>query len=347
MMATLQKNHTYTYGIVYLLFLLLCVGILVFLPTLPWIALCVFVIGGFGINWVYGNFLKVPKSGHILSSAFSPLGFFYLLGYDPNLLGALKIMEETVYLYKNNLKLFAEYCLAFFVLSFTFVSFVTYLEIYDILTGSVSGVLLGIKLLLNLAFPILGFILMIAFTRVIAMRLINAEPGHMSKEIHDGMKLFWPAIFVYLAISLLATIVFILTSFMSGIFLPLLILVLAPFLWIFFAPFAVVIDNVHGLNAFRLSIQLIKNHGWEVLWRLAIPLGVFTGIVYFVVLTTDTIAQYLLIDIIAGESPLAILVNNLHALIDTFVYTFTAPLTVFIPPTILYFVLKEKLSTKK
>lgn len=346
MIETFKKNHTYTYGIVYMVFLLLCVLLLTFTYSMPWISIALFVLGGFGINWFYGTFLGVSKQQHILSSVFSPIGFFYLLGYDSKLISAVEIIEETVFLYKNNLKLFAEYCLAFFVLSFTFISFSTYIEIYDVAYGGMSGVLLGIRFVLNLLFPLIGFILMIAFTRVIAMRLINAQPGHMSKEIHDAAKLFWPAVFVYLILTLLATLVFIITSFMSGAYLPLMFLVLAPFLWIIFAPFAVVIDNVHGLNAFKLSIKLVKNCGWEVLWRLAAPLAVFTFLTYFIVLTFDTIAQYLLLDLIASGSPFSILLNNIHALLDTFLYTFTAPLTVFIPPTILYFVLKEKMNKK-
>jgi len=341
MIETLKKYHRYTYGMTYVLFVFVLLTLLRFFSGQPIVFLALFIYGGFGINWYYGHFLRLSILPHVLASTFSPIGFFYLLGYNTELPNTWSFVKGTIDLYRHNIKLFLEYSLIFFIFSVVVTFISTYIELWENHAGNTPGVLLGIFLLFRILVILFGFVLSIAFLRVVAARIIGVKPHHMSSEIFDAFALFWPCVFVTL-LSMILLFILNITKAFFPIFILLAILVI----WFIFSIHAVVIENIRGFSAFSYSKKLVQGKAWSVFWILSALTGLFGFIAYFI--QGMLVAPFfdLLLQVVSTGTSFSIILNNVFALINSFVQTMLMPLYAFIPSTLLYFQLK-KLSEEK
>jgi len=342
MLETLKKYHRYTYGIAYVFFILILLLLLKYLSSQPIVFLALFIYGSFAINWFYARFLNVPILPHVLASTFSPIGFFYLMGYSHELPNTWSFIKGTIDLYRHNMKIFLEYSLVFFIFSVVVTSLSTYIEVWENHIGNTSGILLGIFLLFRLLVILFGFVLSIAFLRVVAARIIGVAPHHMSSEIFDAFSLFWSCVFVTLVLMVLLFVLNITQAFFP-IFIFLAILII----WFIFSIHAVVIENIRGFSAFGYSKKLVRGRAWSVLWILVALTGLFAFIAYFI--QGILVAPFfdMLLQVVSTGSSFSIILNNIFALINAFVQTMLMPLYAFIPSTLLYFQLKRLHEEKK
>jgi hypothetical protein len=326
------------------LYLLLFVGftfIMAFLPRFLamnlYLFFSIYILGTFAINFWYGTQLKIHKATNITAALFSPVGFFFLLGYDEIIISEAELIEESYKLYKNNFKGLFKYSMLFFSFSILVVVVLSIMEIIQVKTGQVSGGLLGLFFLVRFILFCFGLLLSFALIRYISRIILKTKKVSLAHELHDTLPLFLPAILIY-------TIIFalIIPFYILGKNILFLVLIGIVFIWFIFVIHALVIENISVLQAFKKSKQLVQNRAWQILWRLSVGIGFYYVIAIIIRGIISLPFNVLLINFIISDSVWAIIVNNLFALSILFLTSIFIPIIMFIPPTILYFELRGK-----
>ena len=294
------------------------------------------------MNYLMATYLQIPTLEKIFASLIPPIGFFYILGYDTKLMSEAELIRESYFLYKNNFKGFLTYSGVFFSFTVIVVLITSGIEILQNTTGVVSGGLLGIFFLVRFSLFCIGLILSFAFLRYIARLILKTKVLPIQTEIHESFPLFFPAILIYLIIIGLMIPFYILGN---NIFFLVGIGVL--FVWYIYTIHSLVLEKNTALGAFSASKKLVKSRTWQILWRLSVSIGFFWVVAFLIKAIISFPFNLLLLNFILQGSTLSIIVNNLFALVLALITAILMPLFFFIPPTILYFELKNKVLEKK
>jgi len=223
-----------------------------------------FLIGGFLVNYWYGQKLGIPVAIRIVTGVLSALGFFYLMGFNQQLISATNIIKESWELYVKNWKMLLKYSTLFLIptLAMALTPFLLTLLQYLQTAAWLSMLLL---LIIIAAMMIVTLWLSIGLAKILK-NLIDNQPNQTFKEtIKNSSNLIWPVVYTSLLSALIilgGTLLFILPGVIFSI-------------WYVFTFYAVIFDGEKGPNGLRASKNLVTGRWFAILWRIAVLACVF------------------------------------------------------------------------
>lgn len=168
----------------------------------------------------------------------------------------LQIVSESWHLYKKDWRQYIPYLLAIFVptLILSILGTVsTYLQLYSPASALVSSIVI---LVIFAASIVLTLWAGIGLVKAIAASLAGQTTA-WKDNFSSSNHLIWPAFYTSLLTSLIVLL--------GGLLLIIPGIIFA--IWYSFTYYAVILDNVRGMEALRVSKAAVKGQWWSVLWR--------------------------------------------------------------------------------
>lgn len=213
--------------------------------------------------------------------------------------------------------------------------------------------------------PLLGLWILIALARLVRSQLAKRK-NTAQKAMLDGFKLFWPGLYIsilVLTVLLVGLLIglgpaFVITAIMSVtgggaliILFNLLLLVgiIVAFGLVFtwgiqltLAPFALFLEDQHGLQALKRSRELIKGRFWSVVLRIVIPKLIFITVGILILAVIEYVIGLGVIGVSGLNLDMQLRLNSIvRAAFPVFVVVLLNPLVV-IADTLLYQDLMKK-----
>lgn len=287
------------------------------------ICFLLFLVGGFLVNFWYSKTLGVPMMWRICSSIFSTLGFFYLLGYDKNLISATQIVQESIEFCIKYWKTLIRYSLLFLIpiIIFSTLSMLTLLMrwnwyLSEAVISLILMFLITISMLATLWFSI-------CLAQVIKNLLNNEQIPTYNQLLRDNSKLLWPTIY---------------TSIFSGLIVIAGSLVIIPGIifsvWYTFVFYTVIFEKQKGFDALRQSKALVVNRWFAILWRISAPAFIFSLLAGLINLSIQLLLVF---------APANTVLLNITAILSALVSIIFVPLTT--TATVLFYLHAKKTST--
>ncbi len=173
----------------------------------------------------------------------------------------------------------------------------------------------GLGMAVSIVISLLLIWVSIALMRTLANMAAGSEVKPIKTELRESTSLFLPFIFV----SILSGLA------IAGGFILLIIPGIIFSVWFAFATYALTIDGKHGVEALRMSKNLVKGRWWEVLARLFVP-GLFFGIAAFLAQSLIQFPFSLLLKSMASTSYIYIFIDVASALLAQMAGLLVAPL---------------------
>lgn len=229
------------------------------------ICFLIFLAGGFWANFWYSKTLGLHMIWRVLAAIFSTIGFFYLLGYDKNLIPSMQIVSDSVEFCAANWKILIKYSLLFLIPT-TILALVGSASFVMSYYAHASAILNGLVILLIVALSLVVTLWLSISLAQIIKNLLNKQPLPPTKQILlANSHLLWPVIYTS-AISALIILGGSILFLVPGIIFS---------MWYAFIFYAVVFEKQGGLSALRYSKSMVVERWFAILWRITVPAVVF------------------------------------------------------------------------
>ena len=165
--------------------------------------------------------------------------------------GVFDLIKQSLAFYKKNYKIF-------FQIAAVSTGFILLRDIIEAISGT--------DLPSTIILAVLGFVLAIAniFVTISTFKAIKEYDSGATPDVKtlfkDSRSIFWSYIWVAILTSLVV----------MGSSLPLIFPALILTEYLFFAVYALVVDNKKGVNALSQSLYYVRGNWWAVLWRGAV-----------------------------------------------------------------------------
>lgn len=178
-----------------------------------------------------------------------------------------EILRSTIDLYRYNARLILKYIGVLFVVSILLtLNTIFGMPLLTIWLFGLPGLILGV--IIQILILYFSALISIALQRALVKCYHNVTPDSLWHETKAAKKLFWH----FLGATILLTII------VAGGTLLLLIPGVILVIYLYFAPYAAVVDGQGPITSLKTSRSLVTGRFWIVLWRLAVPMFIYVFI---------------------------------------------------------------------